>query len=102
MDATRQAARSIDISTEVAPLHPKRTTLAQERFGERLAKAYAECAAGLAGMPVAPAAAGIVLGAKVPIILTSRADSVVTRLASCAVAAMVASARCGMASRSIA
>jgi phosphate acetyltransferase len=38
-------------------------------------------------------AAGIVLGARVPIILTSRADSVLTRLASCAVAAMVAKAR---------
>jgi phosphate acetyltransferase len=38
-------------------------------------------------------AAGIVLGARVPIILTSRADSVQTRLASCAVAAMVAKAR---------
>ena len=31
-------------------------------------------------------AAGIVLGARVPIILTSHADSVTTRLASCAVA----------------
>ncbi|WP_410498605.1 phosphate acetyltransferase [Chitinibacter sp. S2-10] len=38
-------------------------------------------------------AAGIVLGARVPIILTSRADSVMTRLASCAVAALVAEAR---------
>jgi phosphate acetyltransferase len=38
-------------------------------------------------------AAGIVLGARVPVILTSRADSVLTRLASCAVAAMVANAR---------
>jgi len=38
-------------------------------------------------------AAGIVLGAKVPVILTSRADSVMTRLASCAVAALVANAR---------
>ena len=38
-------------------------------------------------------AAGIVLGARVPIILTSRADSVMTRLASCAVAALVARAR---------
>jgi phosphate acetyltransferase len=37
-------------------------------------------------------AAGIVLGARVPIILTSRADSVTTRLASCAVAALVAQA----------
>jgi phosphate acetyltransferase len=38
-------------------------------------------------------AAGIVLGARVPIILTSRADSVMTRLASCAVAALVAKAQ---------
>ncbi|WP_232468096.1 phosphate acetyltransferase [Bordetella genomosp. 13] len=38
-------------------------------------------------------AAGIVLGARVPIILTSRADSVLTRLASCAVAVLVAAAR---------
>jgi len=38
-------------------------------------------------------AAGIVLGARVPIILTSRADSVMTRLASCAVAVAVAAAR---------
>jgi phosphate acetyltransferase len=39
------------------------------------------------------AAAGIVLGARVPIILTSRADSLTTRLASCAVASLVADAR---------
>ncbi|RDI58028.1 phosphate acetyltransferase [Microvirga subterranea] len=38
-------------------------------------------------------AAGIVLGARVPIILTSRADSAVTRLASCAVASLVADAQ---------
>ena len=38
------------------------------------------------------AAAGIVLGARVPIILTSRADSVITRLASCAIASLVAEA----------
>jgi len=38
-------------------------------------------------------AAGIVLGARVPIILTSRADSVMTRLASCAVAALVVQSR---------
>ena len=37
--------------------------------------------------------AGIVLGARVPIILTSRADSLLARLASCAVAALVAEAR---------
>jgi phosphate acetyltransferase len=35
-------------------------------------------------------AAGIVLGARVPIILTSRADDVRTRMASCAVAALYA------------
>jgi phosphate acetyltransferase len=38
-------------------------------------------------------AAGIVLGARVPIILTSRADSTLTRRASCAVAVLVAKAR---------
>ena len=37
--------------------------------------------------------AGIVLGARVPVILTSRADAVATRLASCAVASLVAEAR---------
>jgi phosphate acetyltransferase len=37
-------------------------------------------------------AAGIVLGARVPIVLTSRADGAKARLASCAVAAMVAEA----------
>jgi len=38
-------------------------------------------------------AAGLVLGARVPIILTSRADSVRTRLASCAVASLFADAK---------
>ncbi|MBS1225747.1 MAG: phosphate acetyltransferase [Proteobacteria bacterium] len=47
-------------------------------------------------------AAGIVLGARVPIILTSRADSVTTRLASCAVAALVAQARRQSASKAVA
>ena len=37
-------------------------------------------------------AAGIVLGARVPIILTSRADSLIARIASCAVASLVAAA----------
>jgi phosphate acetyltransferase len=46
-------------------------------------------------------AAGIVLGARVPIILTSRADSLLTRLASCAVAVMVATARRHTASAAI-
>src|SRR5262249_30889794 len=35
-------------------------------------------------------AAGIVLGARVPIILTSRADNLRTRLASCAIASLLA------------
>jgi phosphate acetyltransferase len=38
-------------------------------------------------------AAGIVLGARVPIILTSRADSLLSRLASCAVASLIAESR---------
>jgi phosphate acetyltransferase len=38
-------------------------------------------------------AAGIVLGARVPIVLTSRADSVRSRLASCAAAVLYADAR---------
>ncbi len=38
-------------------------------------------------------AAGLVLGARVPIVLTSRADSVRTRMASCAVAVLYADAR---------
>lgn len=38
-------------------------------------------------------AAGVVLGARVPIILTSRADTVRARLASCAVASLYAAAR---------
>ncbi len=46
-------------------------------------------------------AAGIVLGARVPIILTSRADSVMTRLASCAVAALAANARHGNAAKAV-
>jgi phosphate acetyltransferase len=46
-------------------------------------------------------AAGVVLGARVPIILTSRADSLLTRLASCAVAAFLAEARRSNASAAI-
>lgn len=40
-------------------------------------------------------AAGVVLGARVPIILTSRADSLRTRLASCAVAVLMSRATAG-------
>ncbi|HMO28670.1 phosphate acetyltransferase [Enterovirga sp.] len=45
--------------------------------------------------------AGIVLGARVPITLTSRADSVQSRLASCAVAALVARRQLEMAAESL-
>jgi phosphate acetyltransferase len=38
-------------------------------------------------------AAGIVLGARVPVVLTSRADPEISRLASCAIAALLAQAR---------
>jgi phosphate acetyltransferase len=47
-------------------------------------------------------AAGIVLGARVPIILTSRADAVMTRLASCGVAVLVAQARREAAQKAVA
>jgi phosphate acetyltransferase len=47
-------------------------------------------------------AAGIVLGARVPIILTSRADSVIARLASCGIAALVAQARREAAKKAVA
>jgi len=46
-------------------------------------------------------AAGIVLGARVPIVLTSRADSVTTRLASCGIASLVAHARREAAAKAI-
>jgi phosphate acetyltransferase len=46
-------------------------------------------------------AAGIVLGAKVPIILTSRADEEMARLASCAVAQLLVAARRADASSAI-
>ena len=44
-------------------------------------------------------AAGVVLGARVPIVLTSRADSVKARLASCAVAAIFAAWKLGLAEK---
>ena len=54
MDATRQLARSQDISAKVATLYQKRTKVAQQHFGERLSKAYSECATGLAEKPATP------------------------------------------------
>jgi phosphotransacetylase len=46
--------------------------------------------------------AGLVLGARVPVVLTSRADSVRSRIASCAVAVLVAHARRSAQTRSFA
>ena len=47
-------------------------------------------------------AAGIVLGARIPIILTSRAENLRTRLASAAVAVLIAHARRQAVSKAIA
>ncbi|TPE51714.1 phosphate acetyltransferase [Amaricoccus solimangrovi] len=80
----REAARIKDIGGPVAG-HAEILVVPDLEAGNMLAKnltflAHAD-------------AAGIVLGARVPIILTSRADSVRTRLASCAVAAIYADSR---------
>ena len=57
MDSRTRQGRSYDISTKVGQLYRRRAKLAQEHFGERLSKAYAEGAADLARKPVAPAQA---------------------------------------------
>jgi len=57
MDAAKQVARSNEISTKVALLYQKRSKVAQEHFGQRLSKAYADCAAGLSDQPATPMAA---------------------------------------------
>jgi phosphotransacetylase/acyl dehydratase len=46
-------------------------------------------------------AAGVVLGARVPIILTSRADAERTRMASCAVAVLIARSRAAAAEKAV-
>lgn len=79
-----EAARIKNISSPVAG-HANVLMVPDLEAGNMLAKSLSF----LAGAD----AAGIVLGAKVPVILTSRADSTLTRLASCAVAALVAKAR---------
>jgi phosphate acetyltransferase len=81
---SKEAARIKGISSEVAG-DPDILLVPDLEAGNMLAKqliflANAE-------------SAGVVLGARVPIILTSRADSVRSRIASCAVAALVAHAR---------
>ncbi|RAI39435.1 phosphate acetyltransferase [Rhodoplanes roseus] len=79
-----EAARIKGIRSEVAG-HAQILVVPDLEAGNMLAKNLTF----LAGAD----AAGIVLGARVPIILTSRADSVRTRMASCAVAVLYAHAR---------
>lgn len=76
------AARTKGISSEVAG-HADILVVPDLESGNMLAKQLMYMGAA--------ASAGIVLGAKVPIILTSRADSRESRIASCAVASMLAS-----------
>jgi phosphotransacetylase len=81
---SKEAARIKEIHSEVAG-DPDILLVPDLEAGNMLAKqltflANADCA-------------GLVLGARVPIILTSRADSVRARIASCAVAMRVAHAR---------
>jgi len=81
---SEQAARTKKISSSVAG-HADILLVPDLEAGNMLAKQLTYLA-GAEG-------AGIVLGARVPIVLTSRADSVRTRLASTVVMALVANAR---------
>jgi phosphotransacetylase len=81
---SREAARVKEINSKVAG-DPDILLVPDLEAGNMLAKQLTF----LAGAD----SAGLVLGAKVPIILTSRADSVRARIASCAVAVLVAHAR---------
>ena len=81
---SRQAAQTKGIESDVAG-DPDILLVPDLESGNILAKqlsflAHADCA-------------GLVLGARVPIILTSRADSVRSRIASCALAVLVAHTR---------
>ena len=81
---SKQAAETKGITSEVAG-DPDILLAPDLEAGNILAKQLSF----LAGAD----SAGLVLGARVPVILTSRADSVRSRIASCAVAALVAYAR---------
>jgi phosphotransacetylase len=81
---SKQAAETKGIRSEVAG-DPDILLAPDLEAGNMLAK-------GLSFLANADSA-GLVLGARVPIILTSRADSVRSRIASCAVAVLVAYAR---------
>jgi phosphotransacetylase len=81
---SREAARTKGITSEVAG-DPDILLVPDLEAGNILAKQLSFLANA--------DSAGLVLGAKVPIILTSRADSVRARIASCGIAVLVAHAR---------
>jgi phosphotransacetylase len=81
---SKEAARTKKIDSEVAG-DPDILLVADLEAGNMLAKQLSFLADA--------DSAGLVLGARVPIILTSRADSVRSRIASCAVAVLAAHAR---------
>ena len=54
MDSTSKLTRSCDIATKVALVLQKRTKIAQERFAERMQKAYDDNIADLAKTPATP------------------------------------------------
>jgi len=81
---SKQAANTKGIKSEVAG-DPDILLAPDLEAGNMLAKSLSY----LAGAD----GAGIVLGARVPIILTSRADELLTRLASCAVAVLIVASR---------
>jgi phosphotransacetylase len=81
---SRDAARTKGIKSEVAG-DPDILLVPDLEAGNILAK--------LLNFLAKADSAGLVLGARVPIILTSRADSVRARIASCAVAMLAAHAR---------
>jgi phosphotransacetylase len=81
---SRDAARTKGIESEVAG-DPDILLAPDLEAGNILAK--------LLNFLAKADSAGLVLGARVPIILTSRADSVRARIASCAVAMLAAHAR---------
>jgi phosphotransacetylase len=81
---SKEAARTKGIQSEVAG-DPDILVAPDLETGNVLAK--------LLSFLARSDSAGIVLGARVPIILTSRADSVRARIASCAVAMLAAHAR---------
>ena len=81
---SREAARIKDITSQVAG-DPDILLVPDLEAGNMLAKQLSFLANA--------DSAGLVLGARVPIILTSRADSVRSKIASCAVAVLIAHAR---------